>query len=63
VIDAQRRPVGRPKGSGVRTAVVRLRLEPAAKARWEAAARGLGVTLTEWLCEAAEAFARDEPRR
>lgn len=64
---APKRKAGRPKGTGpepARTAVVRMRLEPARKAAWEAAAEAEGTTLTGWLeTAAADRIARVTSRR
>lgn len=46
-----KRKRGRPAGA-TRTDVVRMRLTPEQRARYVAAAEAIGVTLTEWACEA-----------
>jgi hypothetical protein len=56
VTPAPKRKRGRPPGSGAgRTDVVRMRLTPEQRARYLAAAEAIGVTLTEWACEAMDA--------
>lgn len=54
-------PAKRGRPSAGRTALLRLRLSPAELQRYQAAADDLGVPLSEWVREACEAFASDDP--
>jgi hypothetical protein len=50
-----RNATGRPPRGGIAAStVVKLRLMPAAKARWQSAANLRGISLSEWLIDAAE---------
>lgn len=57
------RPVGRPKGSGVQTARMELRLRPALLERVTRAAEEDGVTRNYWMRKAIVASLRWRTRR
>lgn len=57
------RPVGRPKGSGVQTARMELRLRPALAERVKQAAAEDGVPIAYWLRRAVVSSLRWRTRR
>lgn len=59
----KKRPPGRPRRAAAGTTTTGLRLTPAERARYEAAAEREGLSLGEWLRAAAElAIARGSTR-
>jgi len=57
------RPVGRPKGSGVQTARLELRLRPALAEKVKQAAAEDGITVAYWLRRAVVSSLRWRTRR